>query len=152
MYVIVTTNKKIADEARKVGSNVFEVSETNKPMERLAVKEPAYKEDEVIEVMRMFAFKPNLKGYDYIKSILEMCVVDKKYHQSSMTKVIYPGVAKEFDTSMSRVERAIRHSIERSFEKVPERYEQIFNIELNQQPTNSEFISMMSEYLAHHMA
>ena len=148
MYVIVTTNKEIAERAKFMGADVFKVSDTEVQVPRKEVEVSVRDEAKLTQVMHEFAFKANLKGYDYIKTILEKCMLDKKYHKSSMTKVIYPGVAKVYDTTMSRVERAIRHSIERSFEQAPGRYEELFGIEMTQAPTNSEFISMLSEYLA----
>jgi hypothetical protein len=147
MYIIVTTNKALAEEARKRGANVYEDAQLAQPTTKFESAEYGEGEMRVINLMQSLAIKPNLKGYDYIKSIMTKCAIDSKYHKKSMTKVIYPECAREFDTTTSRVERAVRHALERSFEEVPERYFQIFKRELDGQPTNSEFISMMSEFL-----
>ncbi len=147
MYIIVTTNKALAEEAKKRGANVYEDAQLAEPTARFETATYGEGEMKVINLMNSLAIKPNLKGYDYIKHIMTKCAEDQKYHHKSMTKIIYPECAKEFDTTPSRVERAIRHALERSFQDVPERYFQIFKRELDIQPTNSEFISMMSQHI-----
>ena len=147
MYIIVTTNKALAEEAKKRGANVFEDVQVAEPVTRFVNQTYGEGEMKVINLMTSLAIKPNLKGYDYLKYIMTSCANDPKYHHRSMTKEIYPTCAREFDTTPSRVERAIRHALERSFQDVPERYFQIFNRDLTEQPTNSEFISMMNQYL-----
>ena len=147
MYIIVTTNKALAAEAKKIGANVFEDVQVSEPVNRFATQTYGEGEMKIINLMTTLAIKPNLKGYDYITYIMTSCVADPKYHQRSMTKEIYPSCAREFETTPSRVERAIRHALERSFQEVPDRYFQIFKRNLDEQPTNSEFISMMSQHL-----
>ena len=148
MYVIVTTNRNLADEAKRLGADVFTVSQENQHIYRAPV-EKSCKKTQVIEVLRQLAFKPNLKGYEYMKYIMEKCANDPTYHYKSVTKEIYPECAAHFGTTVSRVERTLRHSIERSFEQAPERYNDMFQQNLHQSPTNSQFISMMSEYFAY---
>ncbi len=147
MYIIVTTNKALAEEAKKRGANVYEDAQLATPTTKFEAVAYGEGEMKVINLMNSLAIKPNLKGYDYIKHIMTKCAVDSKYHHKSMTKIIYPECAKEFETTPSRVERAIRHALERSFQDVPERYFQIFRRDLDEQPTNSEFISMMSQHI-----
>ena len=147
MYIIVTTNKALAEEAKKKGASVFEDAQVVEPTTKFANQVYGEGEIKVVNLLTTLAIKPNLKGYDYLKHIMTRCALDAKYHHRSMTKVIYPECAREFDTTPSRVERAVRHALERSFEDVPERYFQIFKRDLNEQPTNSEFISMMSQHL-----
>jgi len=152
MYVIVTTNKEIAEEAKCFGAKVLEIPEMSRIIVQEESKVPLSHKNEVSEMLHMLAFKPNLMGYNYMVRLLEKCNADPKYHLKSMTRVIYPSLAKEFETTASAVERALRHSIQRSFERVPERYNEFFNSELKNPPTNSEFISMISEHLSHSMA
>ena len=147
MYIIVTTNKALAEEAKKRGANVYEDAQLATPTTKFEAAAYGEGEMKVINLMNSLAIKPNLKGYDYIKHIMTQCALDPKYHKKSMTKLIYPECAREFETTPSRVERAIRHALERSFQDVPERYFQIFRRDLDEQPTNSEFISMMSQQI-----
>ena len=147
MYIIVTTNKALAEEAKKRGANVYEDAQLATPTTKFEATAYGEGEMKVINLMHSLAIKPTLKGYDYIKHIMTQCALDPKYHKKSMTKLIYPECAREFETTPSRVERAIRHALERSFQDVPERYFQIFRRDLDEQPTNSEFISMMSQHI-----
>ena len=70
---------------------------------------------------------------------------------SAVTKELYPRVAKDFKTSPSRVERAIRHAIEVAFTRGNE--EELYRIfgytvsNAKGKPTNSEFIAMIADKL-----
>ena len=152
MYIIVTAKKEIADEAKENGAKVYEDAQVTESTARFEVISYDEAEARVMKLMNSLAFKTHLKGYDYISYILMKCALDSKYHMKSMTKVIYPDCAKEFETTSSRVERALRHAIEISFEEVPKKYSQIFSRELKEEPTNSEFISMMSQYIRYSVA
>lgn len=94
-----------------------------------------------------FAVKPNYKGHDYLSVIFKECIADNNYHQKSITHEIYPSVARQFNTTVNGVIKCIKTAIKRSYEEVPERYKDFFGRELKKEPTNSEFISMVSEYL-----
>ena len=68
-----------------------------------------------------------------------------------VTKLIYPGVARTYDTTTSRVERAIRHAIEVAWDRGDvETLNKYFGYTISRQrgkPTNSEFIAMISDKL-----
>ena len=71
----------------------------------------------------------------------------------TVTKELYPGIAKKFDTTPSRVERGIRHAIELAWERghadtltLEQIYGYVRNYE-RQKPTNSEFIAVLSDKL-----
>jgi len=147
MYLIVTTNQEFAEEAKKKGAKVFVAQEESETVGRSLVREMGSREDKVMALLQYLGFKFNLKGYDYIKEILVKCMENPHYHKRSLTKEIFPTCAKKYGSTWQRVERAVRHSIEKSYEKVPKRYDEIFKMELEGRPTNDEFISMMSEYL-----
>lgn len=80
-----------------------------------------------------------------------MLVLEDRQLIESITKLLYPTVAKKFDTSASRVERAIRHAIEVAWTRGDtETLNGIFGFTINQakgKPTNSEFIAMISDRL-----
>ena len=62
---------------------------------------------------------PGLLGYDYLKVGVEMVYNDREYLRN-MTGKLYPDIAKEVDSTTSRVERAIRHAIESAFNNMAE--------------------------------
>lgn len=75
---------------------------------------------------------PNLLGFNYIIRAVEIV---KQKGRVQITKELYPTIAREFNTSASKVERAIRHAL---FDKIDVKSYQ--KIGLKQKPTNSEFI------------
>lgn len=91
---------------------------------------------------------PNLKGFRYLRQAVTM-VIENEAVIETVTKVIYPGIAKEFKTTPVRAERAIRHAIETSWERDGgETIRRVFNLPDNiKRPTNSEFIGLAAEYL-----
>ena len=68
---------------------------------------------------------------------------------SSITKILYPGIAKRFGTTPSRVERAIRHAIEVAWNRGKmETLENLFGYTINTgkgKPTNSEFVALIAD-------
>lgn len=62
---------------------------------------------------------PGLLGWDYLKVGVEMVYNDREYLRN-MTGKLYPDIAKEVDSTTSRVERAIRHAIESAFNNMAE--------------------------------
>ena len=71
---------------------------------------------------------------------------------SSITKIMYPTVATKFKTTACRVERAIRHALEVSYNKGKiTNLNEMFGLKLfeeNEKPTNSEFVALVADRLA----
>lgn len=90
----------------------------------------------------------HIKGYHYIRSAI-MLVVENMDMLNYITKQLYPEIAKQYKTTSSRVERAIRHSIEVAWVRgKPETMNEIFGYTVHTgkgKPTNSEFIAMVSD-------
>lgn len=90
----------------------------------------------------------HIKGYQYLREAIEMSVDDVDI-LNAVTKQLYPAIANEFDTTPSRVERAIRHAIEVAWKrgKTDTMYELFgYTIDMGRgKPTNSEFIALISD-------
>lgn len=90
----------------------------------------------------------HIKGYQYIRSAI-MMVVENMDLLNFITKQLYPEIAKSYNTTASRVERAIRHSIEVAWSRgKPEIMNEIFGYTIHTgkgKPTNSEFIAMVAD-------
>lgn len=90
----------------------------------------------------------HIKGYQYIRSAI-MMVVENMDLLNFITKQLYPDIAKAYNTTASRVERAIRHSIEVAWSRgKPETMNEIFGYTIHTgkgKPTNSEFIAMVAD-------
>lgn len=104
----------------------------------------------VTEILRQIGVPAHIKGYQYLR-IAIMMVIENMELVSAITKELYPSIAKQFETTSSRVERAIRHSIEIAWERGDiETLQSFFGYTVSGvkgKPTNSEFISMIADRL-----
>ena len=90
----------------------------------------------------------HIKGYQYLREAIKMSI-DNPEIINSITKKLYPGIAERFNTSASKVERAIRHAIEVAWNRGKiENINSIFGIKIyspNDKPTNGEFIALLAD-------
>lgn len=104
----------------------------------------------VSDIMHQIGVPAHIKGYQYLREAIILSVEDPDI-MSSVTKVLYPTVAKNFKTTSSRVERAIRHAIEVAWDRgdldVLSSYFGYTIQNSRGKPTNSEFIAMISDKL-----
>ena len=101
-------------------------------------------------IMHQVGVPAHIKGYQYLREAIILSIEDAEMI-SSVTKVLYPTVAKTFKTTPSRVERAIRHAIEVAWDRGDvDVLSSYFGYTIQNQrgkPTNSEFIAMISDKL-----
>ena len=92
----------------------------------------------------------HIKGYQYLRTALLKCIKDINA-MDSVTKCLYPEIAKEYQTTPSRVERAIRHAIEVAWERGRiEKIHELFGYTISNKrgkPTNSEFIALVADQI-----
>ncbi len=104
----------------------------------------------VSEIMHQIGVPAHIKGYQYLREAIILSINDKEM-MSSVTKILYPTVAKRHATTASRVERAIRHAIEVAWDRgdidVLSSYFGYTIQGTRGKPTNSEFIAMISDKL-----
>ena len=104
----------------------------------------------ISEIMHQIGVPAHIKGYQYLREAIILSIRDDEM-MSSVTKVLYPTVAKKFGTTPSRVERAIRHAIEVAWDRgdvdVLSSYFGYTIQNSRGKPTNSEFIAMISDKL-----
>lgn len=105
-------------------------------------------EQVVSEKIRRLGVPAHIKGYHYMREAIIMCIEDP-HAIESVTKTIYPNVAKRFSTTPSRAERAMRHAIEVAWTRGDISYAQkIFGYTVSEdkgKPTNSEFIALLAD-------
>lgn len=105
---------------------------------------------EITELLHEIGVPAHIKGYMYLREAITM-VYNNVEILGGITKVLYPTIAKKYKTTSSRVERAIRHSIEVAWNRGNvDAISQIFayTISYNKsKPTNSEFIAMIADKL-----
>lgn len=104
----------------------------------------------VTEIIHQIGVPAHIKGYHYLRDAIIMCVQTPEII-NSVTKQLYPNVAKLHDTTSSRVERAIRHAIEVAWDRGDvDTLNSYFGYTIHNQrgkPTNSEFIAMIADKL-----
>ena len=105
-------------------------------------------EAQITEIMRNIGIPAHIKGYQYLRTSI-MKVIDNPSLIDSITKQLYPAVAKAYNTTPSRVERTIRHAIELAWDRGDiDVLNKFFGYTINHgkgKPTNSEFIAMISD-------
>lgn len=93
---------------------------------------------------------PHLLGYEYIGEAIELILANRKYLHH-ITALLYPCIAKKFNTTATKVERAIRHSLGVTFDNLPpEIIEEIFGNTLHYssgKPTNAHFLAALADMM-----
>jgi two-component system response regulator (stage 0 sporulation protein A) len=105
----------------------------------------------VTDVIHEIGVPAHIKGYQYLREAIILTINDMDII-NAVTKVLYPEVAKKFNTTPSRVERAIRHAIEVAWDRGDiETLQKFFGYTVSNikgKPTNSEFIAMIADCLS----
>lgn len=104
----------------------------------------------VTEILHEIGVPAHIKGYNYLRDSIIMSIENPDII-NAVTKQLYPGVAKRYETTSSRVERAIRHAIEVAWDRGDvEILNSYFGYTIHNgrgKPTNSEFIAMIADKL-----
>lgn len=107
-------------------------------------------EAQVTKIIHQIGVPAHIKGYQYLRSAILMAISDNEVI-NSVTKILYPSVAKKYSTTTSRVERAIRHAIEVAWDRGDiDTLNSYFGYTIQNtrgKPTNSEFIAMIADNL-----
>lgn len=107
-------------------------------------------ENEITEILHEVGIPAHIKGYMYLRSAIMTTYYNIEI-LGQVTKVLYPDIARQYNTTSSRVERAIRHAIEVAWNRGnTEAIDEIFGYTVSaskSKPTNSEFIAMIADKL-----
>lgn len=107
-------------------------------------------DEKVSNIFISIGIPPHIKGYGYLREGIKMAVEDPGII-NNVTKVLYPKIGEKFDTSASKVERAIRHAIEVAWNRGRiDAINSIFGARVyigTEKPTNSEFIALVADKL-----
>ena len=108
-------------------------------------------EIEITSIIHEVGVPAHIKGYQYLRAAIKMVMEDRGLI-NKITKELYPKVAAAFDTSDTKVERAIRHAIEVAWTRGRiENINQLFGFQVytkNDKPTNGEFIALVADKLS----
>lgn len=104
----------------------------------------------VTDIIHQIGVPAHIKGYHYLRYAIILSIQDDEMI-NSVTKLLYPTIAKKFKTTSSRVERAIRHAIEVAWDRGDvDTLDSFFGYTIHTgrgKPTNSEFIAMIADRL-----
>ena len=107
-------------------------------------------EAQVTGIIHKIGVPAHIKGYQYLRTAI-MMTIENSDLINSVTKILYPTVAKKYQTTSSRVERAIRHAIEVAWDRGDlDTLNSYFGYTIQNErgkPTNSEFIAMIADNL-----
>ena len=135
---------------------VQRIRQTARPHQRtggagaqLAAAEPEPSLESVVtDVIHEIGVPAHIKGYQYLREAI-LLTIDDMDIINSVTKVLYPEVARRYSTTPSRVERAVRHAIEVAWDRGDlETLQRYFGYTVSNtkgKPTNSEFIAMIAD-------
>lgn len=153
-------------EASEAGADVcllkpFDITSLSGHIDALAKQHTSYQntsptrpgvdlEAQVTKIIHLMGIPAHIKGYQYLRSAILLTIEDNETI-NSVTKVLYPAVAKKYQTTTSRVERAIRHAIEVAWDRGDiDTLNSYFGYTIHNsrgKPTNSEFIAMVADNL-----
>lgn len=135
--IMISVPSKKRDEIRVSAEKITEIKREERDLER-----------DVTDMIHEIGVPAHIKGYQYLREAIMMSVEDIDM-LNSITKVLYPTIAKRFQTTPSRVERAIRHAIEVAWNRGKmETLDSLFGYTINTgkgKPTNSEFIALIAD-------
>ena len=105
-------------------------------------------ENDVTQMLHEIGIPAHIKGYQYLRDAIIISVKDQEM-LASVTKILYPTIAKKHATTPSRVERAIRHAIEVAWNRGEmDTINDLFGYTVSTgkgKPTNSEFIALIAD-------
>ncbi len=107
-------------------------------------------DEKISNIFTTIGIPPHIKGYAYLREGIKMAVEDQSVI-NKVTKELYPKIGEKFETSASKVERAIRHAIEVAWNRGrTEAISSVFGARVyigSERPTNSEFIALVADKL-----
>lgn len=107
-------------------------------------------DEKISNIFITIGIPPHIKGFAYLREGIKMTVEDQSVI-NRVTKELYPKIGEKFNTSASKVERAIRHAIEVAWNRGrTDAISSIFGAKVyigNERPTNSEFIALVADKL-----
>lgn len=137
-------------ELEDLVDRVIALSDFHAPAETSAKPNSTDLEVMITEVIHQIGVPAHIKGYHYLRESIRLSIEDPEMI-NSVTKLLYPTVAKTYNTTSSRVERAIRHAIEVAWDRGDvDTLNAYFGYTIHNsrgKPTNSEFIAMIADKL-----
>lgn len=101
-------------------------------------------------ILRKMGISPSLKGYTYLIDAINY-ILESNETNISITKYIYPFIAKKYMSSSSKIERSVRHAIESAWKSGNQSaFEHYLGFTPVKKPTNAKFVNSIAEYIREH--
>ena len=148
-YIMKPFNNEVLLNRIKTASRVFQ-NHDRKAEEMIESTQMRQEElvNRVTNMLHEIGIPAHIKGYHYLRDAIMMSVEDMDV-LNAITKILYPTVAKKYQTTSSRVERAIRHAIEVAWSRGKlDTLDELFVYTVSNgkgKPTNSEFIALIAD-------
>ncbi|MBQ8177995.1 MAG: sporulation initiation factor Spo0A C-terminal domain-containing protein [Clostridia bacterium] len=146
-HVTFSTSENIPDVASKILA--MPLSRKDNSLEITLGKEKLL-DERLANIFISAGIPPHIKGYQFLREAVKQAVSDPSMI-NNITKMLYPAVAERFNTSPSKVERAIRHAIEVAWSRGKiENINNVYGIKIfsrGDKPTNGELIALVSDKL-----
>ena len=137
-YLLKPSNPKTIEERLE---EILRPAVTNQSSKKLL-------DEKITNIFITVGIPAHIKGYQFLREAVRMAVENPSII-NSITKKLYPSIAERYETSASKVERAIRHAIEVAWNRGKiERINSIFGLDIygdNEKPTNGEFIALVAD-------
>ena len=138
--VLKTRIEEVFNEEKNVLNNKGEIINMNNSVKSL--------DGRLSNIFITVGIPAHIKGYQFLREAIKMAIETPDII-NSITKKLYPSIAEKFDTSSSKVERAIRHAIEVAWNRGKiENINSLFGVKVysdNEKPTNGEFIALVAD-------
>lgn len=131
-------------EVAEIGGNI----ESSSKIRAKTTNKNKQLEEKISNIFITVGIPAHIKGYQFLREAIKLAI-EKPDIINSITKELYPSIASHFQTSASKVERAIRHAIEVAWNRGKiENINSVFGIKVysnNEKPTNGEFIALVAD-------
>lgn len=138
--LVVKNDVENKNKVQIISNNPIKVDINNNKNKQLEMK--------ITNIFITVGIPAHIKGYQFLREAIKMAI-DNPEIINSITKKLYPSIAERFETSASKVERAIRHAIEVAWNRGKiENINNLFGIKVygnNEKPTNGEFIALVAD-------
>ena len=147
-YVMKPFNNEMLLEKIKSVRKMFRGCDRKEESRTVGNTQEGSLENRVTNMLHEIGIPAHIKGYHYLRDAIIMAVNDMDV-LNAITKILYPTVAKKYQTTSSRVERAIRHAIEVAWSRGKlDTLDELFGYTVSTgkgKPTNSEFIALIAD-------
>lgn len=131
-----------------LSKRVKELKTTSAVVSNIKNSKNRYLDEKISNIFITVGIPAHIKGYQFLREAIKMAI-DNPEIINSITKQLYPSIAERFETSASKVERAIRHAIEVAWNRGKiENINSLFGVKVyssNDKPTNGEFIALVAD-------